>query len=57
MDLVDPLVVRMMGSHINRRTVQNVLHSGFEISEIDDLGMMDIFKLIVALKPVLREGA
>lgn len=51
MDLVDPLVVRMMGPHINRRTVQYVQRSGLEIREIGDLGMGDIFKLIVAQKP------
>lgn len=51
MDLVDPLVVRMMGPHINRRTVQNVRHAGLQISRVKDLGMGGIFKLIVARKP------
>ena len=56
MDLVNPLVVRMMGPNINRRTVQNVQLAGLEISEIENLGMGDIFKLIAARKPSKREG-
>ena len=28
MDLLDPLVVRLMGSHINRRTVENARRAG-----------------------------
>lgn len=52
MDLVNPMVVRLMGPNINRRTAQNVQLSGLEIIEIKNLGMGDIFKLIVAQKPV-----
>ena len=50
MDLVNPLVKRMMGPNINRRTVQNIKLAGWEIGEVDDLGMGGIFKLIVAQK-------
>lgn len=48
MDLLDPLVVRMMGPHINRRTVETVRVSGLIIEAVDDLGGGDIFKLIQA---------
>ena len=52
MDLVNPMVVRLMGPNINRRTAHNVQLTGLEIIEIKNLGMGDIFKLIVAQKPV-----
>lgn len=56
MDLVNPLVVHLMGPNINRQTVQNVQSSGLQISEVEDLCMGDIFKLIVAEKPADQEG-
>jgi len=52
MDLVNPMVVRLMGPNINRRTTQIVQLSGLEIRENKNLGMGDIFKLIVTHKPV-----
>jgi hypothetical protein len=52
MDLVNPMVVRLIGPNFNRRTTQNVQLSGLEIRENKNLGMGDIFKLIVAHKPV-----
>ncbi len=52
MDLVNPMVVRLIGPNINRRTTQNVQLSGLEIRENKNLGMGDIFKLIVAHKLV-----
>lgn len=48
MDLFDPLVVRLMGPHINRRTVDNVHKAGLVLERVDDLGARGIFKLIVA---------
>lgn len=48
MDLLNPLVVRMMGANINRRTVENVRRAGLEIERVEDLSMGGIFKLIVA---------
>jgi len=48
MDAVNPLVVRMMGANINRRTVENVRVSGLKLESVEDLGMGGIFKLIVA---------
>lgn len=48
MDLLNPLVVRMMGANINRRTEENIRKAGLEIELIQDLAMDGIFKLIVA---------
>lgn len=51
MDLANPLVVRMMGANINRRTLENVLHSGLEVEKVKNLAMGDVVKLIVARTP------
>lgn len=48
MDILNPLVVRLMGANINRRTVENVKKSGLELEKIEDLGMGGMIKLIVA---------
>ena len=48
MDVLNPLIVRMMGANINRRTVENVQASGLQVEHVDDLGMGGIFKLIAA---------
>jgi ubiquinone/menaquinone biosynthesis C-methylase UbiE len=48
MDAVNPMVVRMMGANINRRTVQNVQKSGLTLEKVEELGGGDIFKLIQA---------
>lgn len=48
MDLLDPLVVRLMGPHINRQTVENVQKAGLEIEQVDDLAPGGLFKLIQA---------
>jgi ubiquinone/menaquinone biosynthesis C-methylase UbiE len=50
MDLLDPLVARLMGPHINRRTVDNVRRAGLTLERVEDLGAGGIFKLIVARK-------
>lgn len=50
MDVLDPLTVRLMGPHINRRTVENVQQSQLQIESVDDMGLGGIFKLIVARK-------
>ncbi|GIV80271.1 methyltransferase domain-containing protein [Litorilinea aerophila] len=50
MDLVNPLVVRVMGANINRRTVENVRASGLHLDRVEDLGRGGIFKLMVAHK-------
>ncbi len=48
MDGLNPLVVRVMGANINRRTVENVRAAGWSIEQVQDLGMGGIVKLIVA---------
>lgn len=50
MDLVNPVVVRIMGANINRQTVENVARSPWELERVEDLGMGGIFKLIIARK-------
>ena len=50
MDVLEPLVVRLMGPHINRRTVENVRKAGLKIEQVEDMGMGGIFKLIQARK-------
>src|SRR3990172_9168584 len=48
MDILNPLVVRVMGANINRRTVENVQKAGLVMERVEDLGMGGIVKLIVA---------
>ena len=48
MDVLDPLVVRLMGPHINRQTEQNVRRAGLEVERVESLAPMDLVKLIVA---------
>jgi phosphatidylethanolamine/phosphatidyl-N-methylethanolamine N-methyltransferase len=45
MNLANPMVVRMMGANINRRTVENVKISGLTIEKVTDIDS-GIFKLI-----------
>lgn len=51
MDWINPLIVRMMGANINRRTVENVQNAGLILDQVDDLGAGGIFKLITAHSP------
>lgn len=48
MDWLDPLVVRLMGPHINRNTVDNVRKAGLDIEQVQELDPFGVFKLIVA---------
>jgi ubiquinone/menaquinone biosynthesis C-methylase UbiE len=48
MDILNPIVVRMMGANINRRTVGNVRKAGLKIENVENLGMGDFFKLTIA---------
>jgi len=48
MDLLNPIVVRVMGANINRRTVENVRRAGLTIERVEDLAAMGLVKLIVA---------
>ena len=49
MNIANPLVVRMTGANINRRTVDNVVKSGLVVEAVTNLGW-GIFKLIEARK-------
>lgn len=51
MDILNSIVVRLMGANINRKTVENISLAGLEIERIEDMGMGGIFKLIVARVP------
>jgi ubiquinone/menaquinone biosynthesis C-methylase UbiE len=48
MDWLNPLVVRIMGANINRRTVENVRKAGLPLREVEDLASGGIVKLAVA---------
>jgi len=48
MDMLNPLVVRIMGANINRRTVENVQQAGLVLERVEALGMGGVVKLIVA---------
>jgi ubiquinone/menaquinone biosynthesis C-methylase UbiE len=50
MDLLNPLVVRIMGANINRRTVETVRKGGLVLENVESLGMGGVFKLILAGK-------
>lgn len=49
MNLVNPVVVRVMGPNINRKTVENVANSELKVEKVTDLAA-GIFKLIEARK-------
>ena len=48
MDLLDPLVVWLMGPHINRRTAEAVQQAGLEVEQVEDLAPGGLVKLIIA---------
>ena len=50
MDVMDPVMHRYGGMHINRRTVENVKKSQLEIISVEDVAMRGIVKLITAKK-------
>jgi ubiquinone/menaquinone biosynthesis C-methylase UbiE len=47
MDLLNPIVVRLMGANINRRTVENVRQAGLTIERVENLTANGLVKLIV----------
>jgi ubiquinone/menaquinone biosynthesis C-methylase UbiE len=47
MDILDPLVVGLIGTHINRRTVENVRLAGLTLERVEHL-KGDLLKLIFA---------
>ncbi len=48
MDRLNPLVVRIMGANINRRTLVNVQKAGLRIESVEHLGLMKMVKMISA---------
>ena len=48
MDFLAPLIVRLYGANINRRTVENVRAAGLQIGRVENLDDMGMFKLIFA---------
>jgi ubiquinone/menaquinone biosynthesis C-methylase UbiE len=48
MDWLDPLVVRLMGAHINRRTADTVQQAGLAVEQIENLAPQGLVKLIIA---------
>lgn len=50
MDLINPLMVRLMGANINRRTLENIQSADLEIKESEDLDRSGMFKFIVVGK-------
>jgi ubiquinone/menaquinone biosynthesis C-methylase UbiE len=48
MDRLNPLVVRIVGANINRRTVENVKAAGFLFDKIEHLGSMKMVKMMIA---------
>jgi ubiquinone/menaquinone biosynthesis C-methylase UbiE len=51
MDLLDPLVVRLMGAHINRRTAETAQQARLEVELVEELAPRGLVKLIVARPP------
>jgi phosphatidylethanolamine/phosphatidyl-N-methylethanolamine N-methyltransferase len=54
MDLLNPLIVRIIGGNINRQTVNKVLRAGLENESFEHLGPMGMVKLIVAHPTLLK---
>ncbi|HFE66497.1 MAG TPA: class I SAM-dependent methyltransferase [Chloroflexi bacterium] len=52
MDVMNPVMVRLSGANINRRTVESVQQSGWQLEQVEDVGMKGIFKMIVARKDI-----
>lgn len=48
MDMLNPVVVRLIGANVNRWTVENARGAGLRIENVEDLGMGGMFKLITA---------
>ena len=48
MDVLDPLVMRVTGTHINHHTAKNVRKTGLDIERIEELAPGGPVKLMVA---------
>lgn len=46
--LLNPLIVRITGANVNRRTMDNLRMAGFSIQDMRFIGFVDVFRLIVA---------
>lgn len=57
MRLINPLVVGLSGANVDRETVETVREMGFELEELWDCGVGDIFKIVVARRPGVVGGA
>ena len=55
MDVMNPVMVRLSGANINRRTVEHVQQSGWQLEQVEDVGMKGIFKMIIARKVVISQ--
>ena len=51
MDRLDPVILRLVGPHINRRTAENVMRAGLEIEEVVELAPGGLVKLITGRAP------
>ncbi len=51
MDFVNPLVLRMVGANINRRTVENAQTAGLVLESVGDMTANGLVKLIKARPP------
>ncbi len=49
-DLLNPLIVRLTGANINRRTMENVQKAGLTIESVENLAPSGIVKLVVATR-------
>jgi phosphatidylethanolamine/phosphatidyl-N-methylethanolamine N-methyltransferase len=48
MDALAPIIVRLNGANINRRTIENIRIAGLQIEQVEDLDNMGMFKFILA---------
>lgn len=48
MDLLNPMTLHLIGSNINRRTVENVSSAGISIHHVEDVSKSKLIKLIIA---------
>lgn len=51
LDILDPLLARIWGAHVNRGTEQNVRGAGFEIERVRYLTPAGMVRLIEAISP------
>lgn len=56
MDILNPVMVRLIGANINRDTLGNVERAGLKVCRVEDLGAGGIFKLIEAHSPETNDA-